>query len=44
VRQLDQSSAAAQKVEDQYYYGDNKQKVNQPAADAAKHPQQPQDQ
>jgi hypothetical protein len=44
VFRLDDASATAQQVEDQHYHRNHKQKVNQRAADAADHPQQPQDQ
>lgn len=44
VFRLDDASAAAQQVEDQHYYRNHKQQVNQRATDTAEHPQQPQNQ
>jgi hypothetical protein len=41
---LDGPSAAAEQVKDQHYHRNNKQQVNQTAADTAEHPQQPQNQ
>jgi hypothetical protein len=42
VRRLDHGPATAEQIEDQDYYCDNNQQVNQVAADAADKTQQPQ--